>query len=440
MAASFNADISRIAGAPRKSSYSDSLNDPHSRKGSIRSTSPAASLLSSNGNGIENSPSGQDLDQYGAEGGAKDQSFIPAANMEDLTLRLFSIDHLKLILQSPIYFPRFQNFLAQYRPHLALSLKRYLDVQKALSATKYANAVAESLWPGLVAAITDEEFERKLDTTFTQLINEALPGFVTHRMTQLVTEILVKEITGQAVPLMNNLVNGLAEVYCLTDPRIPDNPIIYASPQFFAATGYDNKAVIGKNCRFLQGAKTSKASVDRLVDALTEGVEICESILNYRKDGTPFVNLLLIAPLHDMDGKVRYFLGAQVDINGLIEEGRGLDSFAALLARDRRRSLAGGLAKGETPMGAIAEFGRYLNDHERSVIQSTAGETSNNAQGRPNGSSTATTRRAFGLNDPDDADLWSGPNLGPDGRMPGVFQNVRSKFELYHILESCPQC
>jgi len=417
MPANFNGETSDSSGAPRNNSYADSLN---SLRGSLRSTSPAGSLQSS----TEKSSSGADTDQYGVEGGATDQSFVPLSNMEDLALHLFGVDHLKLILQSPIYFPRFQNFLARYRPHLALSLKRYLDVQKALSATNYANAVAESLWPGLVAATIDTEFENKLDTTFTQLIQEALPGFVTYRMTQLVTEILVKEITGQAVPMMNNLVNGLAEVYCLTDPRIPDNPIIYASPQFFAATGYDNKAVIGHNCRFLQGEKTSKASVDRLIDALGEGKEICESILNYRKDGTPFVNLLLIAPLHDTDGKVRYFLGAQIDINGLVEDGRGMDSFAALLTKEKRQSLAGGRAKGESPMGAIAELGRYLNDHERDVIQNTGGDKSNNSQGRANGSSTVTTRKAFGLNDPEDAELWGGPNFGPDGRMPGVFQNV----------------
>lgn len=417
MAANFNAETSKPAGTPRSSSYAESLS---SLRGSLRSASPAASLQSSTGN----SSSGADADQYGVEGGATDQSFVPAANMEDLAERLFGVDHLKLILQSPIYFPRFQNFLARYRPSLAQSLKGYLDVQKALSATKYANAVAESLWPGLVAATTDEEFARKLETTFTQLIQEALPGFVTHRMTQLVTEILVKEITGQAVPMMNNLVNGLAEVYCLTDPRIPDNPIIYASPQFFAATGYDNKAVIGKNCRFLQGKKTSKASVNRLIDALGEGQEICESILNYRKDGTPFINLLLIAPLHDTDGKVRYFLGAQVDINGLVEDGRGLDSFAALLTKDRSLSLANGHAKGETPIGAIAELGRYLNDHERNVIQNTGGDPSNIMQGRPNGNVTTSTRKVFGLNDAEDAELWGGPNFGPDGRLPGVFQNV----------------
>lgn len=101
-----------------------------------------------------------------------------------------------------------------------------------------------------------------------------------------------------------------------------------------------------------------------------------------------------------------------------------MDSFAALLTKDRSLSLANGHAKGETPIGAIAELGRYLNDHERNVIQNTGGDPSNIMQGRPNGNVTTSTRKVFGLNDAEDAELWGGPNFGPDGRLPGVFQNV----------------
>ena len=38
-------------------------------------------------------------------------------------------------------------------------------------------------------------------------------------------------------------------------------PIVYASPQFCAMTGYSLKEVLGRNCRFLQGAGTSRQSV-----------------------------------------------------------------------------------------------------------------------------------------------------------------------------------
>ena len=61
------------------------------------------------------------------------------------------------------------------------------------------------------------------------LLEDALPAYVTHRLTQLVTESLVKEITGNNAPIMRELIPSLAEVYCITDPSLPDNPIVYAS-------------------------------------------------------------------------------------------------------------------------------------------------------------------------------------------------------------------
>jgi len=398
---------------PPKASYTESNFSLRDRD-SLRSASPSSLPPSSPGFSQTDSPDGLDADGYGL-GSSGDQSFVPSVDIEALADRLFSIDHLKVILQSPAYFPRFQNFLTRYRPEVAQTLKRYLDVQKALAATKYANALAESLWPGLVAAVPDIEFERKLDTAFATLTNEALPGYITHRMSALVTEILVKEITGQSVPVMKGLVNGLAEVYCLTDPRIHDNPIIYASNQFYVATGYDSKAVIGKNCRFLQGSKTSGAMVGRLIEALGDGQEICEAILNYRKNGEPFINLLLIAPLHDSNGKVRYFIGAQIDINGLIEDGRGLESFATLLANDKKKSSAD-KATHQTPLSAITELGSYLNEHDRAAINRAA---SVNTGYRP-----SSRRKQYGMNDATDNELWPAPDFGPNGRLPGVFQNV----------------
>jgi PAS domain len=37
-------------------------------------------------------------------------------------------------------------------------------------------------------------------------------------------------------------------------------------------------------------------------------------LLNYRKDGTPFWNMLSIAPMSDVDGAVCFFIGVQVDV------------------------------------------------------------------------------------------------------------------------------
>jgi PAS domain S-box-containing protein len=97
----------------------------------------------------------------------------------------------------------------------------------------------------------------------------------------------------------------------LTDPSMDDNPIVYVNDAFEQATGYSRSAAIGRNCRFLQGEETDPATVGRLRAAVDREEELALDILNYRADGTPFWNRLMIAPLYDTAGRLQYFLGIQ---------------------------------------------------------------------------------------------------------------------------------
>lgn len=155
------------------------------------------------------------------------------ASAEYLAERLFSADHLHIILKDQNLTHRFASFLNTYRPQLAPTLTRYLKAQKALVAIRYANALADqtavpSRRPSN-AAIVDGKFDLFWHKAMDDLVSEALPAYITYRMVHVVTECLVKEITGTIPPLMQELVHGLAEVYCLSDPSFPDNPIVFAS-------------------------------------------------------------------------------------------------------------------------------------------------------------------------------------------------------------------
>ena len=97
----------------------------------------------------------------------------------------------------------------------------------------------------------------------------------------------------------------------VTDPGLPDNPIIYANHAFFQTTGYTVRHAIGRNCRFLQGPGTDPATVARIRAAIAAEAEITVDILNYTAAGAPFWNRLLIAPLSDPTGQTRYCLGVQ---------------------------------------------------------------------------------------------------------------------------------
>lgn len=85
--------------------------------------------------------------------------------------------------------------------------------------------------------------------------------------------------------------------YCVCDPALDDTPIIFASDGFCTLTGYDADEIQGRNCRFLQGPATDKEEVDRIRTALHNKVEASVNLLNYKKDGTTFVNEFFLTPL-----------------------------------------------------------------------------------------------------------------------------------------------
>ena len=100
----------------------------------------------------------------------------------------------------------------------------------------------------------------------------------------------------------------------LSDPHLPDCPMIAFNQAFVDLTGYPRQEMMGRNCRFLQGPKTDSSSAPRIRTCLATGHGCIEWIVNYRRNETAFWNLLFISPIHDADGKLLYFFGSQLDI------------------------------------------------------------------------------------------------------------------------------
>jgi PAS domain S-box-containing protein len=119
----------------------------------------------------------------------------------------------------------------------------------------------------------------------------------------------------------------------ITDPRQHDNPVVFANAAFCRLTGFAREEILGRNCRFLQGPETDRATVERIHDAVVEVRSIEIEIRNYRKDGEPFWNRLLLAPVHDADGVLAYFFASQMDVTIERERLEGLETHnAALMA------------------------------------------------------------------------------------------------------------
>ncbi|GAB4374687.1 MAG: hypothetical protein Kow00121_19440 [Elainellaceae cyanobacterium] len=100
----------------------------------------------------------------------------------------------------------------------------------------------------------------------------------------------------------------------ITDPKQPDNPAIFVNNAFTALTGYTAEETIGKNCRFLQGAKTDPKVVRQIREAIAQAKSITCTVLNHRKDGTPFWNELTINPVFDETGQLTNFIGLQTNV------------------------------------------------------------------------------------------------------------------------------
>lgn len=120
----------------------------------------------------------------------------------------------------------------------------------------------------------------------------------------------------------------------ISNPRRADNPLEAANPAFCALTGYAESEIIGRNCRFLAGELTEPWITDRIRKAIGARRPVLVDILNYRRDGSPFRNAVLVSPLFDQEGNLAWFLGSQVDL--------GLDS---PLLFDARRARAVSLVK-----------------------------------------------------------------------------------------------
>ena len=100
----------------------------------------------------------------------------------------------------------------------------------------------------------------------------------------------------------------------VSDPRLPDNPIVDCNQAFVDLTGYSREAIIGQNCRFLAGSGTEADLTSLLRQGIAARRPVMVEILNYKKGGRPFRNAVMVAPIFDANGELEYFLGSQVEV------------------------------------------------------------------------------------------------------------------------------
>mmetsp|Transcript_19429 Transcript_19429/g.27340 ORF Transcript_19429/g.27340 Transcript_19429/m.27340 type:complete len:605 (-) Transcript_19429:533-2347(-) len=103
--------------------------------------------------------------------------------------------------------------------------------------------------------------------------------------------------------------------FVVTDPSLPDNPIVYATQGFLNLTGYTLDQVLGRNCRFLQGPETDPKAVEKIRKSIEDGSDMSVCLLNYRVDGSTFWNQFFIAALRDAAGNITNYVGVQCKVS-----------------------------------------------------------------------------------------------------------------------------
>jgi len=129
----------------------------------------------------------------------------------------------------------------------------------------------------------------------------------------------VKTLMEPDFRLMSAL-SGSQQNFAISDPSLPDNPIVYVSQGFLDLTGYTLDQVLGRNCRFLQGPGTDQSAVDVIRKGVREGVDTSVCLLNYKADGTPFWNQFFVAALRDAENNVVNFVGVQCEVSKAVVE------------------------------------------------------------------------------------------------------------------------
>lgn len=193
-----------------------------------------------------------------------------------------------------------------HRDYISVSAPCQINIPEGilLKINKDLKSTLTSMLPKLETLFNDSqnEIERLV-------CSDIYPRFVRYQMTMSATKAFATDRGKYA---------GLGDCFVLTSPAKADNPIVYASDGFVKVTGYSRNDIIPRNCRFLQGRHTDRSSVKRIKVSIDKRTESVELLLNYKKNGEPFWNLLYTTPLYDSSGQLAFFLGGQIDCSTTI--------------------------------------------------------------------------------------------------------------------------
>lgn len=255
---------------------------------------------------LEDDPESWDVIQSPVKSSLKPDG--PPYSLERRAEELYSAEHLEIIMENKEFLHKFSQFLRIFRPWREPILAYYLSANKAIKALNYANALTGLLaeqtppYDSVVhppSTVTNVDLDLAAKEAFDELLRDDLHYYIAHTWINMVSSLVQRRITGTLAPHLREASTGLAEVFVITDPNREDSPIILASEMFSRHSGCSLEYIIGRNCRFLQGPCTTVDSCRRFALSNQGAKDHTEIFVNYRRDGTPFLSLVMNAPLLD---------------------------------------------------------------------------------------------------------------------------------------------
>lgn len=162
---------------------------------------------------------------------------------------------------------------------------------------------------GVVSVATTTVFKRQ-SNAYSKINRQLVES--TQRETEL-TGRLADQL--QELSIFGSVVDDSIVGISIADMNKPDDPLIYVNNAFVEITGYPRELAIGYNCRFLQGPDTDPEQLAELRRCIREGKPFSGELINYRLDGTRFLNRLTLYPIRIGDNKKPdYYVANQVNV------------------------------------------------------------------------------------------------------------------------------
>ncbi|KAL1527527.1 hypothetical protein AB1Y20_008917 [Prymnesium parvum] len=265
-------------------------------------------------------------------------------SLAKVTARLWNMDceqTLRNVMSDPLAFKCFRLWLKKAAPDDVLQLD--ICQEAASLKTKPARAALAHAAAMCRQYLADNVDGQKALTSITEYSEQALQVLAERRFvkfaagkagTDTIDKLLerpVEEVKHlvwhgfQAAPdymldwmlAFVSVAGTFPMALAITDVTIPGNPLLFVNSEFTRITGYSRQEALGKNCKFLQGEDTEPGAVNKIRQALDDQSSCQVRLLNYRKDGRAFDNLLSIRPMLDAQENVRFFFSIQVDVTGM---------------------------------------------------------------------------------------------------------------------------